>query len=134
MKKNKICLVVISFLVFSLGLVILKLGASKELKIINDEKINIVEPKSLKYFDTKYTLNDMYRIIASNERPADDEFYDVILNWFDYFSENNLFINQYGESYTPTEYQLIKNEYSDESLKILLVEAYKSWFYPVLSK
>ena len=56
MRKNKICLVVISFLVFSLGLVILKLSANKELKIFHDEKPNIVEAKSLKYFDVLFTF------------------------------------------------------------------------------
>ncbi len=134
MRKNKICLVVISFLVFSLGLVILKLSANKELKIFHDEKPNIVEAKSLKYFDTKYTLNDMYSIIASKEIPDDEEFDDILLNWFDYFSENNLFINHFGESYNFSEYQRIKDEYSGETLKTLLINAKKSWFLPILSE
>ena len=134
MRKNKICLVVISFLVFSLGLVILKLSANKELKIFHDEKPNIVEAKSLKYFDTKYTLYDMYSIIASKEIPDDEEFDDILLNWFDYFSENNLFINHFGESYNFSEYQRIKDEYSGETLKTLLINAKKSWFLPILSE
>ena len=134
MRKNKICLVVISFLVFSLGLVILKLSANKELKIFHDEKPNIVEAKSLKYFDTKYTLNDMYSIIASIDIPDDEEFDDFLLNWFVYFSENNLFINHFGESYNFSEYQRIKDEYSGETLKTLLINAKKSWFLPILSE
>ena len=134
MRKNKICLVVISFLVFSLGLVILKLSANKELKIFHDEKPNIVEAKSLKYFDTKYTLNDMYSIIASKEIPDDEEFDDILLNWFDYFSENNLFINHFGESYNFSEYQRIKDEYSGETLKTLLINAKNSCFLHILSE
>ena len=126
-------LITILILVLFLILIVFKLNVPKELKLNNYEE-NEFKFRQLKYFDTKYSLNDMYDLLYNSEIPNDDEFYDIILNWFDYFEEDNLFINRFGDSYNIDEYTKIKNEYSDETLKVLLISAKKSWFLPVLNK
>ena len=126
-------LITILILVLFLLFIIFRVNISKELKTNNYEE-NEFKFRQLKYFDTKYSLNDMYDLLYNSEIPNDDEFYDIILNWFDYFEEDNLFINRFGESYNIEEYTKIKNEYSDETLKVLLISAKKSWFFPVLNK
>lgn len=126
-------LITILILVLFLLFIIFRVNISKELKTNNYEE-NESKFRQLKYFDTKYSLNDMYDLLYNSEIPNDDEFYDIILNWFDYFEEDNLFINRFGDSYNIDEYTKIKNEYSDETLKVLLISAKKSWFLPVLNK
>jgi hypothetical protein len=126
-------LITILILVLFLLFIIFRVNISKELKTNNYEE-NEFKFRQLKYFDTKYSLNDMYDLLYNSEIPNDDEFYDIILNWFDYFEEDNLFINRFGDSYNIDEYTKIKNEYSDETLKVLLISAKKSWFLPVLNK
>lgn len=126
-------LITILILVLFLLFIIFRVNISKELKTNNYEE-NEFKFRQLKYFDTKYSLNDMYDLLYNSEIPNDDEFYDIILNWFDYFEEDNLFINRFGDSYNIDEYTKIKNEYSDETLKVLLISAKKSWFLPILNK
>lgn len=126
-------LISILILIIFLILIVFKLNVPKELKL-NDYEESESKFRQLKYFDTKYSLNDMYDLLYNSEIPNDDEFYDIILNWFDYFEKDNLFINRFGESYNIDEYTKIKNEYSDEILKVLLISAKKSWFFPVLNK
>lgn len=134
-RKSHKRLIIIVVLVLPLILIIFTLNAHKEFKPENDDKIEISESKPLKYFDTKYSLNDMYNLISKNEIPYDDdEFFDIILNWFDYYGEDNLFINHFGDNYSIDEYKKIKDEFSEGTLKTLLVDAKKSWFFPILSK
>ena len=113
----------------------LKLKTANEVpKLSNNSPVKENKTSKLKYLDSKYSLDDMYNLISNREIPDDDEFYDILLNWFDYYSEDNLFINSFGEKFNKDEYQKIKNAFSDNTLKVLLVNVKKSWFIPVLDK
>ena len=73
-------LITILILVLFLLFIIFRVNISKELKTNNYEE-NEFKFRQLKYFDTKYSLNDMYDLLYNSEIPNDDEFYDIILNW-----------------------------------------------------
>lgn len=102
------------------------------IQVFDDSRKQI--QNTVKYFDTKYSINDMYDLISKHEIPNDDEFYDILLNWYDYYSEGNLFINWFGEEFTIDEYEKIRKKYSGDTLKVLLISAPKSWFLPVLNE
>ena len=135
-RKTKICFLILALLVISLLFKEeLKLKTANEVpKLSNNSPVKENKTSKLKYLDSKYSLDDMYNLISNREIPDDDEFYDILLNWFDYYSEDNLFINSFGEKFNKDEYQKIKNAFSDNTLKVLLVNVKKSWFIPVLDK
>ena len=135
-RKTKICFLILALLVISLLFKVeLKLKTANEVpKLSNNSAVKENKTSKLKYLDSKYSLDDMYNLISNREIPDDDEFYDILLNWFDYYSEDNLFINSFGEKFNKDEYQKIKNAFSDNTLKVLLVNVKKSWFIPVLDK
>ena len=135
-RKTKICFLILALLVISLLFKEeLKLKTANEVpKLSNNSAVKENKTSKLKYLDFKYSLDDMYNLISNREIPDDDEFYDILLNWFDYYSEDNLFINSFGEKFNKDEYQKIKNAFSDNTLKVLLVNVKKSWFIPVLDK
>ena len=126
--KNKLCVIILTILIVTF---ISQLKSKRDTKIVYDNK-EIKETSNIKYFDTKYSIEDMYNLISKREIPDDNEFYDILLNWYDYYSEDNLFINSFGEEINKYEYQKIKNAFSDDTLKVLLVNVKKSWFLPVL--
>ncbi len=135
-RKTKICFLILALLVISLLFKVeLKLKTANEVpKLSNNSSVKENKTSKLKYLNSKYSLDDMYNLISNREIPDDDEFYDILLNWFDYYSEDNLFINSFGEKFNKDEYQKIKNAFSDNTLKVLLVNVKKSWFIPVLDK
>ena len=135
-RKTKICFLILALLVISLLFKEeLKLKTANEVpKLSNNSAVKENKTSKLKYLDSKYSLDDMYNLISNREIPDDDEFYDILLNWFDYYSEDNLFLNSFGEEFNKNEYQKIKKAFSDNTLKVLLVNVKKSWFIPVLDK
>lgn len=135
MRRQIIIIIVILIVVSGATILLIKTKSSNPVNLNQDnDKEEIENDKSLKYFDTKYSINDMYNFISKHQIPEDEEFYDILLNWYDYYSEDNIFINWFGEEFTINEYRKIRREYSDDTLKVLLISAPKSWFLPILSE
>lgn len=125
--------IILNFINLSVLILLIVFDFEKDSKPkFNDGIIN--SGKTLKYYDTKYSIDDMYKLISKGDNPQDEEFYDIILNWFDYYSEENLFINRFGDKYNYEEYQKIRNKYSDELFIILILNVKKDWFKDILNK
>lgn len=125
--------IILNFIILSVLILLIVFDFEKDSKPkFNDGIIN--SEKTLKYYDTKYSIDDMYKLISKGDNPQDEEFYDIILNWFDYYSEENLFINRFGDKYNYEEYQKIRNKYSDELFIILILNVKKDWFKDILNK
>lgn len=84
---------------------------------------------------SKYTPDEMLGFFKGEANPNDLEaYYDIILNWYDYYSKDTLFINKLGEVYSYDEYMKIRKEYGDYAIKTSLPVVQKDFYLPVLTK
>ena len=102
-------------------------------KAENKNNCNDTEIKTLK--EAKYTPEEMLAFFKGEDTPDDMEaYYDIILNWYDYYSKDTVFINRKGELYSYDEYMKIKAERSEYSIKMSLPVVSKDFFITTLNK
>ena len=131
MKKYKIIIVVLIIIIIALMAYIVVNAISNQnndLAINND---NQGEQTKLK--EAKYTPDEMLSFFKGESSPDDMEhYYDIILNWYDYYPKDTLFINRYSEKYTYDEYMLLRDRYDDYQFKTSVPVVKKEHYTPIL--
>ncbi len=80
---------------------------------------------------TKYTPKEIYGFIEEKSWPNTNEFYDIIINWYDYYPKTTPFITSWGKRLSYEEYEKIRREYykiSSKKLFKLLLSSSKDNF------
>lgn len=131
MKKKRIYFVII-FLLFIVVSITLVLHYNKNNNI---EKINNSQEEVFILKDAKYTPEEMLSFFKGESSPDDmDAYYDIILNWYDYYSKDTLFINRKGDVYSYEEYMKIKKYRSEYFIKTSLPIISKDFLIVTLEK
>lgn len=114
MKKNKIISISVVSLLIIISLFNMNLSYSKETHSNNQININMNDLKK-EYF---------YNIIKENKIDYNNQdLTNILLNWYDYFNIEDMFLTSDGEYIDYTTYQIynihLKNTYNDDEKKIL---------------
>lgn len=131
MKKKYIVIGII--FVLSLGVFLSFYYKDKKLEEpIIKEQNNNEEERKLK--EAKYTPEEMLSFFKGEASIDDvDAYYDIVLNWYDYYSDDTLFINRHGEIYSKDEYMKIRENRSEYGFKTSMPIIKKINFTPILT-
>lgn len=71
------------------------------------------------YKVSNYTLTELYDMVKRDE--VADDAYEILANWYDYFSKDVVFKNKFDEDYNYNEYMSVKNkDFKDKFVTLIL--------------